>query len=470
MKKFVGVAGIVLILVALFLTSFLPQHNLLPRHVDAWQVVTKADAVIDNRAVSVLEPFSETVSFYPPGAHLHLAILQSISNINLLFISNILPALFMVILGLLLYALSKLLFKNELVSITIMAFTPLSLSNITMLGPYYLVPLAWGMIISLLAFYFLIKKSWLLFFISFIALSLTHNSSMVFALIGIALFFIFNKSYWRLVKYLLILILAAIIIFIAISGSFSYLLSISLSFFAFDKASPFINFQAMFPPIFLLFLALGFYFILVNEREASRFLIPLFAFLAINAFLYWNWMGFFLVYRRLFTFLFLMSVFFVGYGVFCISSNERIIGRGIVKLRKSSIILILAIIILLPIAIKANLQAHISDVTLVNNNENILFRDFGNLNPNTSVATDHLQAFALPYYNLRPVQLSPAHGTDILYYEELHLCYESLNTTCFENFFKNHNVTYLYIRIPINSTYFKPYFKYNQSVIYRFQD
>lgn len=471
MKKLAKFVLVMLILSSLFLVNYLPQATLQPQHVDAWQVVTKADAVIDNRAISVIEPFSETISFYPPGAHLHSAIISSVSGLDILFLSSFLPAILFVILSLLIYAFSRLLFKNELVAITIMAFTHLSLSNITMLGPYYLVPLAWGMILSLLAFYFLIRKSWLLFFISFITLSLTHNSSMVFALIGIILFFIFNKAYWHSIKYLLILILAAIVIFVAISGSFSYLLSIILSFFSFDKASPFINFQALYPPAFLLFLALGFYFIIVNEKEASKFLIPLFAFLAINAFLYWNWKGFFLVYRRLFTFLFLMSVFFVGYGVFCISNNiERIIGRGIVMIRKSNIIPILAIIILVPFAIKANLEAHSTDITLVTNDENILFRDFGNRNPNASIATDHLQAFSLPYYNLRPVQLSPAHGTDILHYEELHLCYENRNITCFENFFQAHNVTYLYIRIPISSDYFKPYFKYNESVIYRFQE
>ena len=470
MNKLVKSVLVILILAILFLVTFLPQHNLLPRHVDAWQVVTKADFVLDNKEVSVIEPFSSTVLFYPPGSHLQLAILKSISGLGLLFLSSIIPSLFFVMLGLSLYSLSKLLFKSDMVALSIMAFTPLALSNITMLGPYYLVPLTWGMILSLLCFYFLVKKSWLLFFFSFIAISLVHNSSMVFALIGIILFFIFNKSYWPMIKYLLLLILAAILIFVLISGSFSYLSSIALNLFAFDKASPYISFLGLYPAIFIIIMALGFYFMLINEKKASSFIIPLFLFLVINAFLYWNWKGFFLVYRRLFTFLFLMSTFFVGYGVFRISSGiERVIGRSFPGFKKNNIALIIILALLVPFAVKANLDSHRSDVALITNDESMLFSNFGQLFPNAYVATDHLQAFALPYYNLKPVQLSPAHGTDILYYEELHPCYENRNATCFESFFSKSNFTYLHTRAPLNSSYFKPFFKYNKSTIYLFE-
>jgi hypothetical protein len=469
MNKLVRNILVAAILATLFLVTFLPQRNLLPQHVDAWQVVTKAHSVLDSKEASLIEPFSSTILFYPPGSHLQLAIISSVSGLGILLLAKFIPAALFVILGLCLYSLSKLLLKSDLAALAILAFTPLALSNITMLGPYYIVPLAWGMVLSLLCFYFLVKESWLLFFLSFMALSLSHNSSMVFALIGIVLFFIFNKSYWAKVKYLFLLIVAAIAIFVIISGSFSSLASIVLSFFAFDKASPYLSFFSLMPALFVLILALGFYFILVDEKKASSFLIPFFLFLVINAFLYWNWKGFFLVYRRLFTFLFLMSTFFVGYGVFRISHGiERVIGRSFPGFKKNNIALIIILALLVPFAVKANLDSHRSDITLVTNDEGVLFASFGQLFPTAYVATDHLQSFALPYYNLRPVQLSPAHGTDILYYEELHPCYESHNATCFESFFSKNNFTYLHTRSSLNSSYFKPFFSFKSSTIYWF--
>lgn len=469
MNKLVKSILLIIILIVLFLVTFLPQHNLLPRHVDAWQVVTKADFVIDSKEVSLIEPFSSNVLYYPPGSHLHLAILKSVSGLDMLFLARLLPGIFFVILGLLIYSLSKLLFRNDLAALTIMAFTPLALSNITMLGPYYLVPLAWGMLLSLLFFYFILRDNWLFGFLIFISVAVTHNSSMVFSLTGIILFFIFNKKYWLRVKYLLLIILAAIIIFSFISGGPGHLYQILAGSFAFEKAEPFISFQLLFPAVFLLFLAFGFYFIIVEEKRASSFLTPLFCFMAINAFLYWYWEGFFLVYRRLFTFLFMMSVFFVGYGVFKVSNGiERVIGRSLPWFKKQNIALIIILALLIPFAVKANISSHRSDVTLVTNDESILFSSFGKLFTNAYVATDHLQAFALPYYNLRPVQLSPAHGTDILYYEELHPCYENNDAACFESFFLKNNFTYLYTRAPLNSSYFKPFFRYKNSIIYLF--
>ncbi len=119
----------ILIIISLFLVNYIPHHNQMPMHVDSWQVISKADFILDNSKITFIEPFSYTYSSYPPGAHLSLAAISSITGLNMIFLAQLLPGIFFALLGLLLYSVSKALFNNKLAAIAVMAFTPLAFSS-----------------------------------------------------------------------------------------------------------------------------------------------------------------------------------------------------------------------------------------------------------------------------------------------------------------------------------------------------
>ncbi len=330
-----------------------------------------------------------------------------------------------------------------------------------MLGPFYLVPVAWGMLLSLIFFYFILKDKWKIAFLIFIAIALTHTSSMVFTLIGLGLYMILNKRNWKKLKYLLIVAITSLIIFL-VSGRAKLFYSIINNFFIFQKSRPYISVYLTLPIIFIALLALGFYSILLKEKKASKFLIPLFSVMAINAFIYWKWQGFFLVYRRLFTFTFMLMPFFVGYAVYTISTKK------IKFIKNQNIILIILLLLLVPFAIKANAKSNKYNYIYVDMDEAVLFSEFGKLHPNSYLGTDHLEAFAMPYYNIKPIQLSPAHGVNTTYFGYLAPCYLNRIPECFGDFFYATNFTYLYPGKKINTTYFNPILKYKNREIYKF--
>jgi hypothetical protein len=443
----------------------------MPQHIDSWIVISRADFILKEEAAALTEPFSGSRLYYPIGSYLSFAVIKSISGLDMIYLARLIPAMFFVVLGLLLYSLSNALFKNDLASISVMAFTPLSLSNITILGPYYLVPVAWGILLSLLFFYFILKEKWIIGFLTFIALAATHTSSTVFSIIGIGLYFIFDRKYWHKVKYLFLIGLASIILFSFTRGIGLLFDLITSDLFAAQKSRPYISIYMIMPIIFIVLLALGFYFILTKEKRAAKFLIPLFSVLAINAFIYWYWKGFFIVYRRLFTFTFVIVPFFAGYSIYKISNiAEKFISKRLLFIKKYNAILLMLLIILVPLSIKTNIKSHKYNNIYVDEDEHQLFTGFGKLYPDTYIATDYLQAHALPYYNLKPVQLSPAHVGNVLYFNQLAPCYNIIDSEeCFGDFFYTTNFSYLYSRVPVNISYFKPFFNYNNKIIYMFE-
>jgi len=456
----------IIILTAIFIVNYVPYHGQMPQHVDSWIVISNADFVLDEQELKFIEPFSYTYSSYPPGSHLSLAVITSITGLNMLFLAQLLPGIFFVMLGMLLYLVSKELFKNDIASLCVMAFTFLSLSNITMLGPFYLVPFIWGMLLSLLFFYFILKNKWKTAFLIFIAIALTHRTSMVFALLALGLYLVLNRENWKKLKYLLIIAITSLIIFFA-SGGAKLFYSMMQNLFVFEKSEPYISFRMSLGLIIIFLIGLGFYLILTREKKASSFLIPLFSLMALNAFIYWNWQGFFIVYRRLFPLTFMFSSFFVGYAVYSISIFiNKILPK---KIRKYNLALIILLIIFVPMAVNANIESRKNNNIHVTNDENILFSKFGEIYPGEYLATDHLEAFSLPYYNLKPVQLSPAHGTTQGYFNQLSPCYMNRIPECFAGFLYKYNFTYVYTGTKINTSYFKPVLKYNGKEIYEIQ-
>jgi hypothetical protein len=416
-----------------------------PMHVDSWQMTTMADAIIKGGGLPSAEPFSGTPRKGPDGNPVLQAVLSGITSMSLLKLSVLMPALLNLGLAMLMYALAKLMFSNKEAGLAVMAFQPLVLSQITMLGPFFLVNLAFGMVLCMLAAALLLRRRWVLFLLVFAAVGFTHMSSFVFLSIATAVFFGFDRPNWRLLPLLAGLGLLAGLIFILVKGW--ALLELYLSnLFTFGKAWPYFQYINMLGPLFLVLLALGFYMANVKEPKARRFLIPLFSLLALNMLSYWVWRGFFLVYRRLISFMFLLTPFFVGYAVVSIS--------GVFK-RYRGLALACLLLLLVPLASMANLASRTPYILYITAEEHELFTGFGTLHPGAHILTDHLEGYAMPFYNLRPISLSPAHGANTTYYHQVGKCYLAGSLDCISQFFTDKGFLYLYTGRPINDSRFE---------------
>ncbi|MFH1849764.1 MAG: hypothetical protein ABH879_06275 [archaeon] len=481
MNKWLKFVLVVMICCTLFYTVYAPRHNEMPQHVDSWILLGIVDRAMETGYYPYTQPWSEGGWFYPPGSHLLTSVAVQLTDLDIYLVSEMFPAILFVILGLLQYWLAKGLFDSDTAGLSVMAFTTLVFSNITIMGNYYLVPLSFGIILTFLCFNAFIRERWILLLVSFAAVGFTHSSTVIFAFMTMALFFAFNRRFWRKLVYLGLII--GVLAFLLHQTRFLFsMLSISFirSFFFIAKERPYQSFFLFVTFLFVILYSIGFFVIAIKERRARRFLIPILGFLSIDIFLYWRDLGMLLPYRRLFYYIIVFTPFFVGYGVYVISdllttllrTGER---KRLSKLRFyyfiscSKLMLIILLLLLVPMAVYFNQKSHPS-LIYVTNAEHRLLSGFGKMHPQEFLATNHLQAYALPVYDLRPVQLSPMHVTNISHYPELSPCFYSRDIGCMTRFFNESDgkYRYLYTQTLVNSTHFVPAFNCSGLVIYEF--
>jgi hypothetical protein len=461
----------IIILFLVFFSNLFGHFGQMPMHVDTWQMISKADYYIKEQRIMSDEPFSHLKYIYPEGATVFLVVLKSLTNVDLLAIEQFLPALLNVELALLFYLLARTLFKNELLALTVMAFTLLAISNITILGIFYLAPVAFGMLLSYLFFTFIVRRKWFFAILTFVAIPLTHSSSAIFAFVTLFLYFLFDKEMRKKIKYLAVFVVIGFIEFLIAIGP-SYSMRLLLDLFLFEKSQPYISVYLTLPVAFIVLMGSGLYFILAHEKKASKFIIPIFSFLVINAFSYWWFKGTLLAYRRLFVFLYSMLPFFVGYSVWFISSEiERLpkIKKKLYFAKKYHVVLIILLTILVPQTVILNLKVKETSIQWVTKEEHEMFKVFGQNYPDNYLVADHLGSFAFPYYNIKPVVLSPGHAVNSTYFDQTAPCFFGQDIKCFESFFNRTNFEYLYVSFPINSTQFEPFLTYKNNIIYKFK-
>lgn len=463
---------ILLILVLISAFFLYPISHLMPRHVDSWIVISEADHLIKSKTTNFTEPFTNERLNYPPGTFLLISTIASITNIDLINLDYLLRIINFIILSLLFYILSKELFNNEKIAVTTTIFTTLLLTDITMLGPAYLVPLVYGSILFLLFVIFLLKEKWILLLLTFITLGLTHTNTIIFTLLGLFIYLLFNKKYWD--KYWLMLVMGIIGLILLIITIPLYIINQNLfNLILFSMIPPFFNFNKLLTYIFIPFFTLGIYFILKKENRARKLLIPLILILALEILSYSILgKGVLIRYRRVMYYIFLLTPLFVSYGLYSIIRQIEALLSKFKKLRfikKFNIILIISILILLPISISVNLEQRKTDLVYVDEEEHAFLINFGKLYPNEYLTANHLQSYVLPYYNLKPVQISPGHIGKVLYFDEVGKCFVLRDINCIDKFFQNHSeFKYLYTQTFVNSTNFTIFYREEDLIIYKY--
>jgi len=89
-------------------------------------------------------------------------------------------------------------------------------------------------------------------------------------------------------------------------------------------------------------------------------------------------------------------------------------------------------------------------LTLVSKSEAVIFKKLGELDPCSYLFANHLESFSLPYFHLKPLQLSPRHaGSKIRYESGMYRYYPNGDLSLFSSFFARENrvrgARYLYL-------------------------
>jgi len=450
-------------LCSIIATFFEPFFKLMPYHVDSW-IVLSSRIIEGGTAI-----FGNVNPNYPPGSHTFFYTLATTAGINPLIMRSIFLFITFILIAILIYSISKRLFNNKTLSITTALFSFLILTNITILGPKYLVPITFAIPLALTFLYLILEERWWLSFLIFIPLVLTHATTTGFTLILVFLYFLFSKEHRTKIPYILGLIILAILGFLLTRGAEQLIARLS-SLVVFSKAAPYYFIQNMYGWVFFALIAIGLLLILIKEDKAKRFLTPIFIFMAFDMFLYWQASGFFIVYRRLLFFLTFLSPFFIGYSVYWIAEyTENILSKiKVLKwIKVVPVILIIFLIILVPYAISINNAQFARSYVYVNENENKLFATFGKEHPGEYLIAHGLMGYALPYYKLQPVSLAPMHGFNRLHYSELEKIYITGNLPKVKEFMQRYNYQYITVRTNLTDSDYKIAYEQGDSKIYK---
>ncbi|MFC2154083.1 hypothetical protein ACFLRC_01190 [Candidatus Altiarchaeota archaeon] len=434
----------------LFLIVYMPhQYYGLPFHTDSWISLDLAKHIIDKQEISFSSPFGGETVIYPRGSHTLIALLSIVSGLSLVDISIYLPSFLYAALGLAFYALAKIIFEEKEAALFTLALSPLAISNYTMLGPAYLVPLAVGSILVINYFYFLVSSKYRqrIFLLPALALfstvALTHINTTLFAIVSSMLFLFFSLLWERkfladvvIILFLILAIVGSAGIFIEIFG-FEKVQELFWQYLVLEKEKPYQDYIALegFIPAFLITVSL-YYILLRFEKKALSFLVPIFVFLVLESIAYWFASGFFIRYRRIIYFLVLLTPLLAGFGAYNLVNS-------IMKLRFLRERYILrrvfagfSFIFLISLAVWTNLDTN-SEITMyLNQHEHEVFTVLGRISPDSMVFGHHLTSYSFPYYELQPLQLSPRHlGPKLRYESGLYRVYPNGDLSQFSKFF-----------------------------------
>lgn len=355
LKKHQKLLIIIPILFSIYINFWVLHNNYTyPVHADEWQHIAQAKQLIKNEFFSNENPYIENeklIHLPSVGFHFTLAVLSLILNFDLVQLSVYLKIIFSTLMVLGAYLLGKQITKGEIGGILFSLAITLLKSDITILGPAFLVPIGFIMYLLPTFFYFFIKSfdslskyNWLVFFSAIFITSL-HAPFIGFLLVLFSvylLFVIFTKSKIGAIN----------LISIAIPAFFGYLLFspmfisdptnienliFTLKFTEYNEGG---DFLVIYDVIYLLgtfgviSLLVGTSFSLKNKF--TNFLLPIFTIFLLLIILYSQFNYTYLMpYRRLLMYTSFFGLLIAGYGIHEIYlrlNKEKIIKSAFITL------------------------------------------------------------------------------------------------------------------------------------------
>lgn len=172
---------ILILIFALYIVLIPHFQYLLPIHMDEWNHLTYAQALMDSGSINVTEPYYGQWTEISPetGYHVFIAIIQTITGIQLFAMPLFLPGIIFIITVLAVYCFARRMgFGLESAFLTCLIPT-----SIGLLGPDFMVPAALGLLfitLSLLvAFYYKGYGSYIILFIFLSFLFFAHSPTAI---------------------------------------------------------------------------------------------------------------------------------------------------------------------------------------------------------------------------------------------------------------------------------------------------
>ncbi|MFH1721601.1 MAG: hypothetical protein ABH950_03240, partial [Candidatus Altiarchaeota archaeon] len=275
------------------------------------------------------------------------------------------------------------------------------------------------------------------------AVASTHINTTMLAVFATFLFLFFTLLWerrFRAEATLTIITLGSALCFLYIFVSiFSWetLTDFFWQYLVLEKNKPYQDYFSLIGVIPAILNTLAVYFIVAkSEKRAYSFILPIFVFLIFEAISYWLFYGFFIRYRRVMYFLVLLTPLLSGYGAYCLIEKLSNMNNFLKTHLSKQIFTFLAISFLVVIATWTHLGTQDEIQVLVNPHEDKVFTILGKISPDSMVFAHHLESFSLPYYNLKPLQLSPRHAGNKFRYESgLYRIYPHGELAKFSSFF-----------------------------------
>jgi hypothetical protein len=423
-----------------------------PLHADDWIHVVVTDQITLGRTVNEKDPYFHTdLMFYPRGFHVLLAELAKLTGLDMLQIARFFPGIFQCIIALMFFLLLNRFFGTGAglfgaFSVAVFRTHP------TILGPAYLVPLNFGLLLTPLMLYFLLRgyktaktKYFILgFFIWFVIFNF-HFSSFLFAsfialLSMTELFFAKQK-----IETFQSIVISAAVFIIAIFFFLSsfYKTSMIKSIIGLIQGTGSIMLSP-FSPIFLVnymlafFAFIGLYYLFSHRKTGSATIIAWIVFIFINLFLFYKMSGLGFSYER--------SVFY---------ATEVLVITGAIGLAYATkyfhdypktlkYIPIIIFIFILGISFYSNATSASQYMYyLIDDSDYKAYTWLGERYPNHVLLDNHLKSLSLPYFHIRPAQISPMHAVPVGYWEKFGVDYMHMNAKELKQKMKNYGVDFV---------------------------
>ncbi len=425
------IAGLAFSALLFLLVCLAHAQEGMPFHADSWLVISIADAILETGDVSFSSPYGDVGAiYYPRGSHIFTALAALLSGLGLADLSIYLPPLVYAALGLGFYALARRLYQSGSAALCVLAATPFAISNYTLLGPSYLVPVAFGSLLFIVYLTLLLASKYydvrtaLPALVVFAALANTHVNTTLLAIAATFLFVFFSLLFDHRLREDAILLgvgtlgfLAAVAVAWGVFGA-DRLADLVHSYLFLEMEKPYQDYVSVvgLAPA-LLSVAAVYYISVQKRRRALNLLLPLFAFLVVESLAYWAAYGVFIRYRRVMYFMVLLTPLLAGYGLWGVLSSlsGTLRNRGYqASVRPLVAVGVTAVVVL---GLFTHLATYDDVVLYVTPREDKVLTAFGQSAPDAMVFAHHLASFSLPYYGLTPLQLSPRHAGPKFRYE-----------------------------------------------------
>ncbi|MBS3055970.1 MAG: hypothetical protein J4473_00900 [Candidatus Aenigmarchaeota archaeon] len=446
---------LILIITSIFLLNFGLYHYdyRFPLHADDWIHISVANDVTTGRTINELDPyFNENIMFYPRGFHVMLAEISKMSGLDMVDIARFFPAVFQSILALSIFLLLKKIVHPY--AGLFGAFAVITLrTHPTILGPALLVPLNFGLILVPVMLYFFIRgyetKKPVWFFLGmsiwFVIFSFHFSSFIITTFIGVISLteIAFLKERMKAMKAILISGVAFAVLMALFMIRF-YKTDIIKTITGLVQSSGSIIISP-FSPLFLVnyliagFALIGLIYLLTRYKVGHVTILGWTIFIFFDLYLFFQSGGTFISYERSVFYATEVLIILGAIGLYYVADFFRTYPKGL----KYIPIIIFCSVLLLSFYVNVY-EGRTYIYHLISEEQFQTYKWLGENYGGSKFLTNHLHSLSLPYFHLKPVQVSPMHAVPTGAFSEFGQDYYTRDVDYLYEKMKKYDATLIY--------------------------